>query len=120
MTTRKFSRIGAVAVFALAAVSGMSTQVLAQDKDQSRDQVQLRDQDQIYGSQRMTQQERDEYRNRIGAMKTEQEREAYRLEHRKRMQERERERDRTHDKGMQHHDGQILKPGMGGGAGKGK
>lgn len=116
MTTRRFSRIGAVAMFALAAVSGISTPAMAQDKDQSRDQVQLRNQDPIYGSQFMTQQERDEYRNRMGAMKSEQEREAYRLEHRKRMQERE----RTHDKGMQHHDGQILKPGMGGGAGKGK
>jgi hypothetical protein len=105
--------IGAMLVFASV---GTATPVLAQDKDQDR--VQLRDQDQIYGSQRMTQQERDEYRNRMGAMKTEQEREAYRLEHRKRMQERE--HDRTHDKAAQRHDAQILKPGMGGGAGKGR
>jgi len=105
--------IGAMLV--LASV-GITTPVLAQDKDQDR--VQLRDQDQIYGSQRMTQQERDEYRNRTGAMKTEQEREAYRLEHRIRMQERE--RDRMHDKGAQRHDAQILKPGMGAGGGAGK
>lgn len=102
MTKHTFIRIGAAAVLALAATAGMAPLAMAQD--------------QIYGSERMTQQERDEYRNRMGAMKTEQEREAYRLEHRKRMQE----RDRIHDKGMQRQDGQILKPGMGGGPGKGK
>ncbi len=118
MATSKISHIGAAVILALAATAGMSTLATAQDKDQTRDRVQLRDQDQIYGSQFMTPQERDEYRNRMGALKAEQEREAYRLEHRKRMQERE--RDRTNDKGMQHPNGQLLKPGMGSGAGKGK
>lgn len=46
----------------------------------------------IYGSQLMTRQERIEHRNRLREMKTEEERNAYRLEHHKRMQERARER----------------------------
>lgn len=46
----------------------------------------------IYGSQLMTQQERIEYRNQMRALKTQQEREAFRLEHHKKMQERARER----------------------------
>jgi len=100
MTKHPLIHIGAAAVLALAATAGMATLAMAQD--------------QIFGSERMTQQERDEFRNRMGAMKTEQEREAYRLEHSKRMQERE----RTLDKGMQRQDEQMLKSGKGGGPGK--
>ena len=48
-----------------------------QDRDRLRDQDRLRtrDRDQIYGSQPTTDQERNEYRNRMRAAKTEQERE---------------------------------------------
>jgi hypothetical protein len=46
----------------------------------------------IYGSQLMTRQERIEYRNQMRAMKTQEERNAFRLEHHKQMQERARER----------------------------
>ena len=65
-----------------------------QDRDRLRDQTQdrLRDQDRIYGSQLMTQQERAEYRSRIRAAKTEQEREQIRNEHHERMKERAKER----------------------------
>jgi hypothetical protein len=59
-----------------------------QTRDQARDQTQLRDDDPIYGSQLMTRKERIEHRNKLRAMKTQEEREAYRLEHHKRMQER--------------------------------
>ena len=67
-----------------------------QDKAQTRDKDRLltRDQtqDQIYGSQLMTQQERIEYSNRMRAAKTEQEREQIRKEHHERMKERAKER----------------------------
>ena len=59
-----------------------------QAADQTKDQTQLRDQDQIYGSQLMTEKERIEHRNKMRSMKTQKEREAYQLEHHKRMQER--------------------------------
>lgn len=46
----------------------------------------------IYGSQLMTQQERIEYRNQMRTLRTQEERNAFRLEHHKRMQERAAER----------------------------
>lgn len=46
----------------------------------------------VYGSQLMTQQERMEYRNQMRALKTQEERNAFRLEHHKKMQERAAER----------------------------
>ena len=63
---------------------------MGQDKrqDQTRDRTQLGVQDPIYGSQLMTQQERNTHRATLRKMKTEQEREAYRLDHHKLMQER--------------------------------
>lgn len=63
-----------------------------QVKDQTRDQTQLQDREQIYGSQLMTEQERVEHRAKIRSLKTQQEREAYQLEHHKRMQERAKEK----------------------------
>jgi hypothetical protein len=64
----------------------------AQDqvRDQTQDRTQLRTQDQIYGSQLMTPAERDEYRARLRTMATDQEREAFRLQHHQQMQERAR------------------------------
>lgn len=72
-------------------------QLQAPDKNQTRDEDRLwaRDQAQgrqIYGSQLMTRQERIEYRNRIRAAKTAQEREQIRKEHHERMKERAKER----------------------------
>lgn len=49
----------------------------------------------IYGSQLMTRQERIEYRTQMRALKTQEERNAFRLEHHKRMQERASERGQT-------------------------
>lgn len=51
----------------------------AQDRIQDRD---------IYGSQMMTQQERDQYRDRMRSAKTAEERERTRAEHHERMKER--------------------------------
>lgn len=82
----------------------------------------------IYGSQLMTQQERIEYRNQMRALKTQQEREAFRLEHHKKMQERARERGVTlpdeppaqgAGMGPGPGAGRGMGPGMGGGMGPG-
>ena len=69
-------------------------QAADQAKDQVKDQTQdrTRSQDQIYGSQLMTEQERVEHRATMRSLKTAQEREAYQLEHHKRMQERAKEK----------------------------
>ena len=63
-------------------------EVKTRAQDQTQDQTRTRLQDQIYGSQLMTEQERLEHRNRMRSFKTEEERNAYRLEHHNRMQER--------------------------------
>lgn len=60
-------------------------------KTQDRDRDQLRDRD-IYGSKLMTSQERNEYRNRMRAAKTAQEREQIRAEHHEQMKVRAKER----------------------------
>lgn len=67
----------------------------ARDQMQSRDQVQTQEQDQIFGSELMTRQERYEYQSKMRALKTEQEREAFRLEHHKQMQERAKAQGKT-------------------------
>lgn len=46
----------------------------------------------IYGSQLMTRQERIEYRNKMRSLKTQEERNAFRLEHHRLMQERAKEK----------------------------
>lgn len=74
-----------------ALVVGVALPTVAQDKDQTRTQDQLRDQD-IYGYQLMTQQERNEYRNRMRAAKTLEERERIRNEHHEQMKVRAKER----------------------------
>ena len=75
------------AILALA-VSGITVPTLAADQTSAKDQTQARDQirDQdIYGSQLMTAQERDAHRNKMRAAKTEQERERIRAEHHEQM-----------------------------------
>ena len=63
-----------------------------QTRDQTRDQTQEQTRERIYGSQMMSRQEQDDYRARMRNMKTEQAREAFRLEHHSQMQARARER----------------------------
>ena len=68
------------------------TQLQDPTKDQTRDRTKDQTKDQIYGSQLMTQQERNEYRNRIRSAKTVQEQEQIRSEHHAQMQMRAKER----------------------------
>lgn len=93
------------------------------DQLRTRDQLQTKDQDgPVYGSQLMTNQERVEYRNRMRAAKTAEEREQIRLEHHKQMQERAKERGVTlPDVPPPRGAGRGMGPGagMGGGAGPG-
>jgi len=85
MSIRKF----ALSALACTLILGTGL-VQAQTQDQTQDRTRL--QDQIYGSQLMTEQERLEHRNKMRTLRTQQEREAYQLEHHNRMQERAKER----------------------------
>jgi len=82
------------AMIALVA-TGVTVPILATDQARAQDQTQARDQirDQdIYGSQLMTVQERNEYRNKMRSAKTAQERERIRAEHHEQMQVRAKDR----------------------------
>ena len=81
----------ATATTLVAAQDRDRTQAQDQDRTQTQDRDQIRDSD-IYGSQLMTQQERNQYRERMRAAQTQQERERLRAEHHERMRERARER----------------------------
>lgn len=91
---RRFIQGGILALVA----TGVALPILAADQtraqDQTKAQVQIRDQD-IYGSQMMTVQERNEYRNKMRAAKTAQERERIRAEHHEQMKVRAKERGMT-------------------------
>jgi len=63
-------------------------QAQSQDQTQARNEVRDRQRGQIFGNQLMTRKERAEYRQRMRNLKTEEEREQFRLEHHARMQER--------------------------------
>jgi predicted lipoprotein len=88
---------------------------------QSRDQMesQTQTQERIYGSELMTQQERAEYQNRMRAAKTEQEREAIRLEHHQKMQERAKAQGKTLPDTPPANRGPGMGPGGGGMMGPG-
>jgi hypothetical protein len=61
------------------------------DQLQVQQQVRSQDREQIYGYDLMTEQERQEHREKMRSMQTEQEREAYRAQHHEEMQRRARE-----------------------------
>lgn len=65
---------------------------VAADPEPAQIEAQTQKQEQVYGSQLMSEQERNEHRARLRAAKTAQERERIRMEHHKAMQERARER----------------------------
>lgn len=81
--------------------------------------------DRVYGSELMTPQERMEYQTKMRALKTEQERETFRLEHHKLMQERAKAQGKTlpdmppSGMGPAMSPGSGMGPGMGPGAGPG-
>lgn len=79
-----------VSMLALSLCMAMGIAAPAAAQMQTPGQSQMREQDRepIYGSELMTLQERNEYQAQMRALKTEQEREAFRLEHHKKMQER--------------------------------
>lgn len=79
----------------VAVLSGSAGLALAADPEPAQLKAQTQKQEQVYGSQLMTQQERNEYHARIRAAKNARERERIRLEHHKAMQERARERGLT-------------------------
>jgi hypothetical protein len=81
-------------LFALVSVLSLSTVFAAADQERAQERVQ-QEQEQIYGSQLMTQQERAEYRTKMRAAKTAEEREQIRNEHHERMKARTAERGLT-------------------------
>jgi hypothetical protein len=102
------------------------TVAYAADQDQDRLQTpdQTRNQDQIYGSQLMTQEERMEYRNRMRNAKTLEEREQIRKEHHEQMKVRAQEKgvtlpDEPPARGRGMGPGKGMGPGMGPGGGAG-
>lgn len=78
-------------VIAIAAMSALLTIGSALAQNQSRAQEQIRDRD-IYGYQMMTQQERNEYRNRMRTATTVEARQQIRTEHHAQMVARAKER----------------------------
>lgn len=97
---------------------GIAAPVAAQM--QSSDKMQVQERDRIYGSELMTMQERSEYQTRMRALKTEQEREAFRLEHHKKMQERAKAVGKTLPDMPPADHGPGMAPGGGMGPGGGK
>jgi Flp pilus assembly protein TadB len=75
---------------ALALVAGLAMPSYGQE-GQAENQQQAREQEQVYGWQLMTEQERNENRQRMRAAKTDQEREQIRAEHHAAMQVRAKE-----------------------------
>ena len=67
----------------------------AAEQERTQQQKQIQTQEQIYGSQMMTQQEREEYRLRMRTAKTAEEREQIRKEHHERMKALAKERGMT-------------------------
>jgi len=82
----------AIGFFAAICVAEDRGQVQDRERQQvqTSDQERLQDQD-MYGWQLMTPQEREEHRKKMRSLKTYEERETYRLEHHMEMQERARE-----------------------------
>jgi len=98
----------------------MSVDVIAQDQAQTQTQVQ------IYGSQLMTPAERTEYQSKMRALKTDKERDAFRLDHHDKMTVRAAEKGITLPnsppavgKGPKANSGIGAGPGSGVGAGQG-
>lgn len=93
-----------------AGIAALSPAAFGEEPAQIRQQEQARQQEQIYGSQLMTQQERTAYRAKMRAAKTQEERERIRAEHHEQMKMRAKE------KGVTLPD---MPPAMGGGMGPG-
>ena len=108
-----------LSVLMLSLAAAVAASAYAADPVQSREPTQTTQQTQerIYGAELMTPQERAEYQTRMRAAKTEQEREAIRLEHHKQMQERARAQGKTLPDMPPVGRGPGMGPGMGPGGG---
>lgn len=107
----------------MASVAYAADQTQDQTRDRQQDQDRIRT-NQIYGSQLMSQKERNEYRQRLQSAKTLKERERIRHEHHERMQERAKARGlKLPDEPPAHGMGGGMGPGggmrSGGGRGRG-
>jgi len=78
-------------ILATMLLPGLVSEAMAQERVPPGKE-QAKDQEYIYGSQLMTEQERAEHRAKMRAAKTDQEREKIRLDHHKKMQARAKER----------------------------
>lgn len=99
--------------------------VLAAEQEQERERIQAEEHEQIYGSQLMTEQERNKYRARIRAAKTQEERQEIRMQHHEQMRLRAQEQGLSLPEtpplkggGVMQGDGMMRGSGMGGGKGK--
>ena len=102
---------------ALPGFAAAQAQVQTPAAEASTQRAQTQTQEQIYGSELMTPQERADYQARMRAAKTQQEREAIRLEHHKQMQERARAQGKTLPDTPPADRGPGMGPGMGPGGG---
>ena len=110
----------AVGLISASALMSVGVDVLAQDQAQTQTQVQ------IYGSQLMTAAERTEYQSKMRALKTDKERDAFRLDHHEKMTVRAAEKGVTLPNsppavgaGPKANSGMGAGPGSGVGAGQG-
>lgn len=112
------------AILALMA-TGVSLPILAADQTKAQDPMLTQDQinkmpdQQIYGSQLMTQQERDAHRNKMRSAKTHEEQQRIRNEHHEQMKVRAKERGVTLPDAPPAGRGPGMGPGPGGGMGPG-
>ncbi|MBE0575580.1 MAG: hypothetical protein IH613_06750 [Desulfuromonadales bacterium] len=104
-----------LAIFVALVCSLLLTSSFALAANQANEQERIQEQEHIYGSQMMTEQERNEYRAKMQAAKTNEEREQIRMEHHERM------RERAKSQGLSMPDTPPPRGGsMGGGKGKHK
>ena len=114
-------------ILVMAVLAAIAGPVLAADQDQTRTQSQMMTQDQInkmpdqqiYGSQLMTQQERDAHRAKMRSAKTYEEQQRIRNEHHEQMKVRAKERGVTLPDAPPAGRGPGMGPGPGGGMGPG-
>jgi hypothetical protein len=81
-------RVSLVLSALLSALSLSAGLALAADTEPAKEKSQTQQQDRVYGSQLMTQQELAEYRAKMRTAKTSEEREQFRKEHHEQMKER--------------------------------
>lgn len=85
------TRLASMLVAAACAVA-VTGPVLAAEQQREQVQAETQTRERIYGSELMTPQERNEYRTRMRALKTQEEREQFRKEHHEQMKERAKQR----------------------------